>query len=125
MIYLDTHVVAWLYEGKINVMPEKIQDEISKERLQISPIVILELQYLFEIGRVSKKGLNVVQDLEKRVGLKICQLPFEAIISSAIEQKWTRDPFDRIIVAQASMQSSRLVTKDITIRKNYRYSLWG
>ena len=125
MIYLDTHVVAWLYAGKINVMPGNVQEKISKESLQISPIVILELQYLFEIGRVSKKGLNVVQDLENRIGLSICQLPFEAITSSALEQKWTRDPFDRIIVAQASIKSSKLVTKDITIHKNYKHSLWG
>lgn len=29
MIYLDTHVIAWLYAGKIELIPEKIQEEIS------------------------------------------------------------------------------------------------
>ncbi len=124
MIYLDTHVVAWLYAGKINLIPENVQSEISKEELLISPIVTLELQYLFEIGRVSEKGLDVVNDLQKRIGLKTCELPFESIIEGAVKQNWTRDPFDRIIVSQASVRSSMLVTKDDTIQKNYRYFLW-
>lgn len=71
-----------------------------------------------------KKGSEVVYDLEKRIGLKICELPFEDVIKSALKQKWTRDPFDRIIVGQANINSSKVVTKDSTIHKNYKHTLW-
>ena len=126
MIYLDTHVVAWLYAGKIKLIPDVVQEVISEEKeVLISPMVTLELQYLFEIGRVSEKGLDVVEDLEKRIGLKVCMLPFERVMRCALEQSWTRDPFDRIIVSQAGINSSKLVTKDDTIHKNYPHTLWA
>ncbi|MEE9165510.1 MAG: PIN domain-containing protein [Nitrospinota bacterium] len=125
MIYLDTHVVAWLYAGKVDLIPKKVQNRISKEELLMSPIVTLELQYLFEIGRVSEQGSDVIQDLEKRIGLMICELPFNVVINCSVKQKWTRDPFDRIIVAQASLHASKLITRDETILRNYKHALWG
>ncbi len=57
-------------------------------------------------------------------GLKTYELPFEAVIGCSLEQSWTRDPFDRIIVSQASINASQLATKDDTIHKNYKYTLW-
>ncbi len=124
MIYLDTHAAAWLYAGKVKLLPENIRLEIAREELLISPMVLLELQYLYEIGRVAEKGSVVVQDLSKRIGLGVCTLPFETVIERAVEQTWTRDPFDRIIVAQASMHSTRLITKDTVIHENYSHALW-
>jgi len=124
MIYLDTHAAAWLYAGKISLFPDHVQRVISREDLLISPMVTLELQYLFEVGRVSKRGTEVVLDLEKRIGLKICEHSFDEVIKHAIKQDWTRDPFDRVIVAQASIHSTKIVTKDEGIHKNYKHSLW-
>jgi PIN domain nuclease of toxin-antitoxin system len=124
MIYLDTHVVAWLYAGRIDLFPSYVQKLISSEELLISPIVALELQYLFEAGRVSKKSTDVLFDLGKRIGLKTCEHQFSDVIENAIKQKWTRDPFDRIIVAQASIHSTKIVTKDETIRENYKHAIW-
>ncbi|MDR4504185.1 MAG: PIN domain-containing protein [Candidatus Scalindua sp.] len=124
MIYLDTHVVAWLYAGRIDLFPDHIQKLISREELFISPIVSLELQYLFEIGRVLKKAKDVVSDLEKRIGLNTCECAFNDVIECTITHDWTRDPFDRIIVSQANVHSTKLVTKDETIRKNYKYAIW-
>jgi PIN domain nuclease of toxin-antitoxin system len=124
MIYLDTHVVAWLYAGRVDLFPSYVQKLISREELLISPIVALELQYLFEVGRVSKKATDVVFDLGKRIGLKTCEHPFNDVIENAIKQKWTRDPFDRIIVAQASILSTKIATKDETIRENYKHAIW-
>lgn len=124
MIYLDTHVVAWLYAGRIDLFPSYVKKVISREELLISPIVALELQYLFEVGRVSKKATDVVSDLGKRIGLKTCEHQFSDVIENAIKQKWTRDPFDRIIVAQASMHSTKIATKDEAIRENYKHAIW-
>lgn len=124
MIYLDTHVVAWLYAGRIDLFPSYVQKIISSDKLLISPIVALELQYLFEVGRVSKKSTDVLFDLGKRIGLKTCEHPLNEVIENAIKQKWTRNPFDRIIVAQASIHSTKIATKDETIRENYKHTIW-
>lgn len=49
MIYLDTHVVVWLYAGLTAKLSDLAKLLINKHELYISPIVRLELQYLYEI----------------------------------------------------------------------------
>ena len=102
MIYLDTHVVAWLYAGKRDKLSETAFSLICENDLLISPIVRLELQYLHEIGRTKAVPQDVLSELEQAIGLELCQRPFTAIIHKAESFTWTRDPFDRIIVISVS-----------------------
>ena len=48
VIYLDTHILVWLYGGMVDLLSEKAKTLIESEDLVISPLVELELQYLFE-----------------------------------------------------------------------------
>src|SRR5262245_52791412 len=50
--------------------------------------------------------------LAAQIGLQTCELPFVRVLDSALDQRWTRDPFDRLIVGQAAAAKSVLVTKD-------------
>jgi len=87
-------------------------------------MVILELQFLFEIGRAKTPAAKVVEALSRDVGLSVCGLPFAQVMESALDQKWTRDPFDRLIVAHASANDASLITKDATILRNYKHAIW-
>ena len=51
MIYLDTHVVVWLFLGDLTRLSQAAKTAISTHPIAISPIVTLELTYLHEIGR--------------------------------------------------------------------------
>ncbi len=124
LIYLDTHVAAWLYAGHVDLLSKRARTLIDAEELRISPAVILELQYLQEIGRLTVGANVVVQSLSAQLGLQVCDLPFAAVIESALEQGWTRDPFDRMIVGQAMLNGLALVTKDRTIRRHYGNAVW-
>ncbi len=124
MIYLDTHVVVWLYQkDQSKFSPEAIA-LIDKEDLSISPMVELELEYLFEIERISRRAEIILDYLKDKTGLKICDISFSDIIKKAALSKWTRDPFDRIITAQAAVSNSFLITKDKQILKNYSKAVW-
>jgi PIN domain nuclease of toxin-antitoxin system len=125
MIYLDTHVVAWLYAGLTARLPLAARDLLNDNDLYISPMVILELHYLYDIGRTTAPGDDVVRDLSPRIGLRVCGEPFPHIIAQAAEQVWTRDPFDRIIVGHAALRQRFLVTKDLTIREHYLHAFWS
>ena len=37
---------------------------------------------------------------------------------------WTRDPFDRLIVAQARLQGAHLVSADRRIAENFKLTVW-
>ena len=124
MIYLDTHIVVWLYAGKVEKLSGLAKELINDHEVFISPVVRLELQYLFEIQRVTDEANEVVFDLSDRIGLKMCDKSFNTIVSSALDLSWTRDPFDRIIVANATVNRNILVTKDQNILKNYEKAMW-
>ena len=92
--------------------------------LFISPMVELELALLHETGRLAPTGLDVVSDLERRIGLEVCDLPFHEIAASAAEQTWTRDPFDRVITGHAAVNAQPLATRDRHIKEHYAHAFW-
>jgi PIN domain nuclease of toxin-antitoxin system len=124
LIYLDTHVVVWLYAGAIGELSATAAELIDAHDIRISPVVRLELQYLFEIQRITAESNDIVVDLADRIGLTICDKRFNRIVNQALECSWTRDPFDRLIVANAAANQDRLVTRDERILKNYDCAVW-
>ena len=52
MIHLDTHVVVWLYQGDVKKLSQRAQQLIEDNDICISPMVMLEIEYLFEIKRI-------------------------------------------------------------------------
>ena len=52
--YLDTQVVVWLAGGEVEKVSAPAAEAIRKSDLVISPMVLLELQHLFEIKRLVK-----------------------------------------------------------------------
>ena len=124
MIYLDTHVVVWLYAGHIENISITAQSHINEHDIYISPIVRLELQYLFEIERITQKPQTILSHLANDIGLKICNTDFNQMITQAQSVTWTRDPFDRIIVAHAALNNTLLLTKDQTILTHFQQAVW-
>ncbi|MBI4987907.1 MAG: PIN domain-containing protein [Rhodocyclales bacterium] len=124
LIHLDTHIVCWLYEARVDLLSELARAAIERGRLFVSPIVDLELQYLHEIGRITKGPAAVLSVLAAEIGLAVDKHPLEEIVGRARELHWTRDPFDRLIVASALLAGGRLVTKDTLIRKHCKSALW-
>lgn len=125
LIYLDTHLVVWLFAGRTDLVPEPAKRLLDENELLVSPMVELELQYLNEIGRLTEAPQSVMAVLASSLGLKICDLSFAAVVGEALGQNWTRDPFDRIIVAQAVLRKSNLLTRDRTILENFRGARWS
>lgn len=124
LTHLDTHVVAWLFAGRADLLSARARNAIEEGDLVISPVVVLELQYLWETKRTTEPASVVVDDLASRIGLGLSPAPFPAVARKAVELAWTRDPFDRLLVAQAALDGARLVTKDRVIRNHYTASVW-
>jgi len=123
VIHLDTHVVIWLYLRDLQRLG-LVRHRLEGSRLVISPMVALELQYLFEVGKATVGAEPVLQDLAQRIGLTQCSRPFAQIVPIAWTQSWTRDPFDRLIVANALVQGAPLLTCDRLIRENCPTAVW-
>jgi PIN domain nuclease of toxin-antitoxin system len=124
LIYLDTHVVAWLFSNRLDLLPAGVRSRIEESDLLISPAVKLELQYLHEINRITASGEHVVSTLEKEIALKVCDLPFLKVVDVALAASWTRDPFDRMIASQAMLRGAALLTRDRVIRAHCERADW-
>jgi PIN domain nuclease of toxin-antitoxin system len=124
LIYLDTHVLVWLSTRKTELLSPKAVAAIEDRSCVISPMCVLELQYLHEIGRLSNSGDKIVANLTDEIGLRICTIPLQRVVHEALHMRWTRDPFDRIITATALAADAQLLTRDATIRKHFRKAVW-
>jgi len=123
--HLDTHVVVWLAAGEVEKLSPQAADAIRKSDLVVSPMVLLELQYLYEIKRILKEPLALLNDVDTQIGLKVKDASFAAVLHTALFETWTRDPFDRVIVAHARTDGhAPLVTSDSKIRENYPRAVW-
>jgi PIN domain nuclease of toxin-antitoxin system len=123
--YLDTHVVAWLYEGLVEKLSSPARQAIEDSTLLFSPMVELELQYLHEIGRLTVPPDTLINALTEEIGLGRTEIPLHPIIIIAQTLTWTRDVFDRLIVATAmATQEARLITRDANIRQHSAVAFW-
>jgi PIN domain nuclease of toxin-antitoxin system len=124
-VYLDTNVVVWLAQGTLQRISRRAQSALEQGTLLVSPMVLIELQYLYELHRIKLPARDVQLKVEHEIGVRVCDLPFLSIASTALDEKWTRDPFDRMIVAQAKANGlAPLVSADEEIKKNYPRTVW-
>ena len=125
-VYLDTQILIWLGEGQVEKLTPEASEAIESSDLTISPMVLLELQYLFEIKRVIKPPIALLDQLAALIGLKVSDHPFPAVVQTALFETWTRDPFDRMIVAQARSDGySGLISADARIQEHYSKTIWN
>jgi len=123
--YLDTNVVVWLAQGSLDRISDKAKQHLNEAELLISPMVLLELEYLFEVKRIRLGARDIFLKVEHELSVRRCDLPFASITNAALDEKWTRDPFDRMIVAHAKANGfSYLISSDEEINQHYPRTIW-
>ena len=122
--HLDTHVVVWLYAGRTDLLSARAREALEVDEIAISPMVLLELEYLREIGKTAESATVVLGELQQRLGLRVADAPFATVIACAVLQSWTRDPFDRVIVGQAEAEKVSLISRDQPIRDHFGRAIW-
>lgn len=124
MIYLDTHTIVRLYQGRLGKVGDAARRMIERDDVYLPPAAILELEFLHETGRLTVGAMDIVSDLCAELDARVCDAPFASIARIAVREGWTRDPFDRLIVANARLMNAPLATQDATIQKHYSRSVW-
>jgi len=125
VILVDTHVLVWLGGGERNRIPAAVQRRLDREQIGLSPFVHLELGYLYEIGRIRYSAQAVIEELGTRLELVVADVAAAAVCSAALALTWTRDPFDRLLAAHATVTGLPLVTKDAVIRQHVPLAWWA
>ena len=122
--YLDTHAAMRIADGRARIGRDAAR-LIQKAELLVSPMVLVELEYLYEIGRIKLPAKDILRKLEHELSVEDCDLPFADVASAALDEKWTRDVFDRMIVAQAKVNGlAPLISSDEAIAEHYARTVW-
>jgi PIN domain nuclease of toxin-antitoxin system len=123
--YLDTHVAVFLHDGLTEEFSTEAKRQLEANDLLICPMVLLEFGYLFKRKKIGVDAKSIFTALNTSFGVALCPFPFAAIAHEALDVRWTEDPFDRLIVAQARVNhEAKLITRDRLIRKNYSNAVW-
>ena len=67
---------------------------------------------------------EIISDLRETILLMPLHTELNELIDKALPLHWTRDPFDRLIVAEAIYYQAKLLTKDKLIRDNFDGAVW-
>ena len=112
MTLLDTNALIWLHQHHKRAAP------LTKPlgRLYVSPATALELQFLIEVGRLRLRPGASVSDLMQTPPVLLDDPPSIEWFEQALTLTWTRDPFDRLLVAHARVRGWRLATGDANIQ---------
>jgi PIN domain nuclease of toxin-antitoxin system len=113
-LLLDTHVVLWWLSDDPTLAAE------IKDRLDHEPDVYLSAATIWEVAIKQSIGKLKPDDLPERVrhsGFRHLDITAEHGIAAARLPLLHRDPFDRMLVAQAKVERLTLVTRDSEIAK--------
>ncbi|MGH8795307.1 MAG: type II toxin-antitoxin system VapC family toxin [Stackebrandtia sp.] len=109
-LLLDTHVVLWWLTGS-EELPESV-----KHTIDTDPHVYLSSAVLWEVAIKQATGkLEGPSDLCEQIaasGLTELPVRFAHAIEAGRLPEIHRDPFDRMLVAQAQCENLTLVTRD-------------
>ena len=111
VILLDTNAVLWAQLDRPRTRPLRRH----AGRLRLSPATLLELHFLLESGRIRAADAAAIEDVVNDSRWTLDEPPSGAWFREAGSLGWTRDPFDRLIVAHAVLRGWRLATGDTAL----------
>lgn len=117
-VLLDTHFLIWTLLGSKRLARFPWLGDL--QPWGISPVSLLEIQFLAEVGRLEADTAQLLQLLNGDRRFVIDEPPLLALSQRALDLSWTRDPFDRLLVAHSSLRRAPLATLDERIRKHHR-----
>ncbi|HVT32049.1 MAG TPA: PIN domain-containing protein [Rhodanobacteraceae bacterium] len=120
---LDTHVAIGLYEGHTRGLGSDAKRAIDRGTVTISPAVLLEIELLHEIQRIREGAKAIAAGLAKDLDIRVAGERFSDVAAESLAWGFTRDPFDRLIVAHAALAKASLITQDTLIRFRYPKAL--
>jgi PIN domain nuclease of toxin-antitoxin system len=122
--FLDTHAVIFLWEGRTEVFGAGSRELLEQSVLLVSPLVRLEMGFLKEVGKLKVEPDQILGSVTSDYGAILTDDSLEALIPLAMPLSWTRDPFDRLLVATALLHQAPLVTRDSRIHEHFRGAVW-
>lgn len=117
-LLLDTHFLLWLALGSARLAAFPWLDRYRP--WGVSPVSFLEVQFLAEIGRLSVRNPEFTDAVMDDPRFSVDDVALMALVRPGLRLAWTRDPFDRLLVAHSLARRVPLCSVDRRIRSHHR-----
>ena len=127
MLLLDTHAVVWSLLGTARLSSN------ARNAIEASDsVVFVSMASIWEIAiKVGKSKwpeaepvLGTIEAHLTRLQFRLLPITIPHVRAAGLMQSDHRDPFDRILAAQATIERLKLVTKDPTVQGLVTDWLW-
>ena len=110
-LLLDTNALLWLMSGSPRLKPRARALIDNAAEVFVSTASIWEITIKWRLGKIEEDPQIVVESLDA-AGLRKLPVSAEHAVASGRLPLLHRDPFDRLLVAQAMTETMRLLTAD-------------
>jgi PIN domain nuclease of toxin-antitoxin system len=110
----DTHAFLWFMENDDRLSTKIISLSNSAETtFFVSTISFWEMSIKIQLGKLSTKiPLDEIYKITEDIGIKTLGLSYKHISELQKLPLFHKDPFDRILIAQAISEEMKLLSKD-------------
>jgi PIN domain nuclease of toxin-antitoxin system len=121
---LDTHLVLWWMEGEVSKISERALAALGSEGLDpvVSAVTVWEVAIKRSLGKVKARA-GMLDEIE-RAGVELLPVTARHADLVASLPLHHRDPFDRLLVAQATAENIPLVSNDESLRRYDVEVIW-
>ena len=128
-LLLDTHAILWMVSGDPR-LPESARDHIrTAEKLFFSPASFWEMGIKTSLGKpgfqLGAKWASRIENELRLNGVSQISIQTRHCARVATLPWYHRDPFDRMLIAQAIEENMTLLTKDTQIAQYDLPVVWS
>ena len=124
---LDTHALIF-WTNKVSVSEEFItffDNQAKKGRLYVSSISFWEIALLVKKDKISMSNVTAWKnEIMNNTNIQMIEPSATEMIDSTLLPDYHKDPFDRLLIAQANQNNLLIVTKDSNIYKYKVETFW-
>jgi PIN domain nuclease of toxin-antitoxin system len=125
-LLLDTHAFIWYSEGDAN-LPDSLKTAIdSADRVYLSIATLWEIAIKINLDKLSlQANYELIEASLEPAGIDLLPIAFADTVQFLKLPLYHRDPFDRILIAQAMRHDLILVSRDSAFAAYPVQQLWA
>ena len=120
-LLLDTHVLLALIDGRQTGLPAGVDALLNNPENEhhLSAASLWEIAIKWRLGKLRLRlKLSALPELLHELGIQIVPINEHHALAAVDPEPATRDPFDRMLLAQCQIENLRLVSLDRSLLKH-------
>jgi PIN domain nuclease of toxin-antitoxin system len=114
-LLLDTHIILAIFEKQTEKFPFGVRRLLADTTAEFHASVasLWEIAIKYRLGKLDlTPALETLPELLGVIGIELAPITAPHVLTAAYPEPMTRDPFDRLLLAQCQAEDFRLVTID-------------